>query len=145
MSAAAKEQTPGLVWRKRRHGPQVPYWIANRNYVKAGYTPKAVRLHYEIGDPMLAARCHLLQAEMLSWAQDTGRRTAHYDGTFAALIRLWETHPDSSYFEVEPETQQTYSRTMALLMEHKGTRMVKAVDGSDIKRWYKELCEAKSV
>lgn len=145
MPTTTQAEAPGLVWRKRRNGAPAAYWIASRSYIRAGYTPKAVRLHYEPGDPMLAARCHVLQAEMLSWATETGRKPVYFDGTFASLIRFWETHPDSSYFEVEPETQRVYSKTMALLMEHKGKRMVSAVDGSDIKRWYKELCDAKSV
>jgi hypothetical protein len=114
--------------------------------VKAGYAPKSVRLHYAPDDPMLAARCHVLQAEMLTWLSDAGKgRPATYDGTFASLVRYYESHPDSPYFELKPRTQQTYSNTMKLLMAHKGKRLVSAVDGSDVRRWYKELCDSHSI
>lgn len=138
------QKAPGLIWRKRSDGTQVPYWAARQEYVKAGYLPRMVRLHYEIDDPMLAARCHTLQAEMLEWAADNGNRPPQFDGTFASLVRFYEKHPDSPYLDIHPKSQRTYSKTMALLMKHKGTRLVAAVDGADIKRWYKELTEARS-
>lgn len=94
---------------------------------------------------MLSARCHVLQKEMLTWLEQCGKgRPALYTGTFESLVRFYETHPDSPYFELKPKTQVTYSNTMKLLMVHKGARMVRSVDGADIKRWYKELCEAHS-
>src|SRR5882724_398725 len=134
------EKAPGLVWRKRRNGAQAAYWIARADIVKSGYLPKSVRLHYEPGDPMLTARCHILQAEMLTWLSEAGKgRSAQYDGTFGSLVRFYETHPDSPYFDLKPKTQRVYSTTLELLMRHKGKRCVSAVDGSDVRRWYKEL------
>jgi len=137
------EKAPGLIWRTRRHGPPVAYWIARRDLVKAGYRPKTVRLH---GEPdVVAARCRVLQAEMLAWSVDRrGVLGMTYDGTFASLGRLYETHQDSPYRELRPATQRTYSKTLALLMVHKGRRRVDAVDASDVRRWYKELTEASS-
>lgn len=94
---------------------------------------------------MLATRCHVLQSEMLTWMEQAGKgRPAVYDGTFNSLVRFYETHPDSPYHELHPNTKKTYSSTMKLLMQHKGKRLVKAVDASDVRRWYKELCENKS-
>jgi hypothetical protein len=143
--SSSNQKAPGLVYRKRRNGAQAYYWIARKDAVDAGYQPKSVRLHHEIGDPLLAARCHVLQAEMLTWLSDAGKgRPAHYDGTFASLVRFYETHPDSPYFELKPRTQRVYSKTLELLMKHKGKRTVAAVDGSDVRRWYKELSETKS-
>jgi hypothetical protein len=139
------EKAPGLAWRPRRDGSQVAYWIARKELVKAGYRPKSVRLHYELDDPALVTRCHALQAEMLDWATNNGEaREVHYDGTFASLVRFYETHPDSPYHELEQETQRAYSKTLALLMRHKGARLVRAVDGSDVRRWYKELVASHS-
>jgi hypothetical protein len=139
------EEAPGLVWRTRSNGSSVAYWVARTDLVKLGYRPKTVRLHYATDDPRLAARCHALQAEMLRWASDN-RHGPHalYDGTFASLVRFYETHPDSPYHELKQSTQRVYSKTMALLMRHKGSRRVDAVDGSDVRRWYKELSEAHS-
>src|SRR5262249_45708749 len=79
------------------------------------------------------------------WSTDQrGVRSMTYDGTFASLVRLYETHEDSPYRELRPATQRTYSKTLALLMVHKGRRRVDAVDASDVRRWYKELTEASS-
>lgn len=83
---------------------------------------------------------------MLAWLSDCGKgRPAIYNGTFASLVRYYETHPDSPYFDLKPKTQRVYSTTLELLMRMKGTRRVEAVDGSDVRRWYKELAENKSV
>jgi len=105
-----------------------------------------VRLHYAADDPQLVARCHVLQAEMLKWATESKHAATHvhYDGTFASLVRFYETHPDSPYHELKPTTARTYSKTMKALMRHKGARRVTAVDGADIRRWYKELASATS-
>lgn len=82
---------------------------------------------------------------MLSWASDRGQgRPAVYDGTFASLVKLYESHPDSPYHELHETTRVTYSRTMASLMKYKGERRVDAVTGNDMRRWYKEIAEANS-
>lgn len=141
----AQKGPPGLAWRKRSNGAPAAYWLARKDAIDAGYLPKAVRLHHDAGDPLLAARCHVLQAEMLTWLSECGKgRPAIYDGTFASLVRYYETHPDSPYFDLKPKTQRVYSGTLALLMEHKGKRRISGVDGADVRRWYKELCETKS-
>lgn len=145
MSATQQEKAIGLTWRIRPNGDRVPYWRARRDLIKAGYRPKNVRLHYVPDDPALIARCHVLQAEMLEWATSSGRgRAVAYDGSFASLVRLYETHPDSPYFDLHEKTQINYSTTLALLMRHKGKRLVANVTGADVRRWYKELVEAKS-
>src|SRR5262249_46004971 len=140
------ETAPGLTWRTRRNGPPVAYWVARQALIKAGYRPRTVRLNYAADDPMLAARCHVLQAEMLAWsAGQRGRWTVQYDGTFAGLVRFYETHEDSPFRdELRPLTRRNYSAAMALLMKHKGNRRVDAVDASDVRRWYKEIAEATS-
>ncbi len=145
MPATQGEKATGLVWRKRSNGSQVAYWSARPDLIKAGYRPKSVRLHYAADDPALAQRCRVLQAEMMEWATGQGRGTpSAYDGTFASLVRFYETHPDSPYHDLQPATQTNYSKTMALLMRNKGSRLVAKVDGADIGRWYKELVEASS-
>ncbi len=146
-STEEKTAAPGLKWRTRGDGSRVPYWCPRSELVKQGYRPKTVRLHYEANDPALADRCRALQAEMLAWAGDqSGKRyKEEYDGTFASLVRIFETHEDSPIHEVGEATQRTYSKTMALLMNHKGKRRVDKVKGIDVKRWYKELIGASPV
>src|SRR5215475_15580825 len=66
---------------------------------------------------------------MLTWLEQAGKgRAAHYDGAYASLVRFYETHPDSPYHELHPNTQRTYSNTLKLLMEHKGKRLVRQTD-----------------
>lgn len=83
---------------------------------------------------------------MLTWLEKAGQgRPPQYDGTFSSLVRYYEAHPDSPYHELHQNTKRTYSNTMRLLMKHKGSRRVSGVDASDVRRWYKELCESHSV
>ena len=146
MSRTKDQKAPGLKWRPRRDGTSVAYWLARPDLIKKGYEPKSVRLHYSPGDPAIAERCHALQAEMLAWSEkESGeKRVAIYDGTLASLVRLYETHNDSPYHELEPSTQAAYSKTMAILMKHKGKRRVDKVIGLDVKRWYKEIRDTSS-
>jgi hypothetical protein len=138
------QKAPGLNYRKRSDGSQAAYWVARRDLVKKGYRPKAVRLHYAVDDPAMVARCHVLQAEMLTWAvENRSGPVPYYDGTFESLVKFYESHPDSPYHDLRV-SQRSYSKTMAALMKHKGSRRVDAVDGSDVRRWYKELCESHS-
>jgi hypothetical protein len=83
---------------------------------------------------------------MLTWAENRTdiKHYEVYDGTFASLVRLYETHEDSPYHELSEHTQQTYTKTMALLMKHKGERRVDTVIGNDVRRWYRELKAAAS-
>lgn len=107
--------------------------------MKAGYRPKTVRLHYIADDPALIARCHRLQADMLSWASG-GNGAPHYDGTVASLVRLYETHENSSYRDIEQSTQRAYSKALALwIVKHTGNRLVEAVTGNDVRQWFKKL------
>src|SRR2546430_9614682 len=65
-----KLKAPGLGYRKRRSGPDVPYWIADARAVKAGYPVKAVNLSVFANEPALLRQlCERLQAEMLLWLQ----------------------------------------------------------------------------
>lgn len=142
MSAATK--APGLAWRKRSNGSPIAYWIARPDLVAVGYRPKTVRLHY--ADALvLAARCHTLQAEMLKWAAERGQAPApNYDGTFASLFRLFETHPDSPYHEIEEPTRRSYSSVLRRVTEWKGNKTVASIRGIDVVRWYKEFTAATS-
>lgn len=140
------EEAPGLIWRTRRNGTHVAYWVARKDLIKRGFRPKSVRLHFERDDPALAARCRMLQHQMIEWAANGGNaRAPGYDGTFQSLVTMYETDRDSPYFELRQPTQRTYSKTMKSLMKHKGALRVDFVTGSDVKRWYKELSEAVSV
>jgi hypothetical protein len=147
-TAKEAEGAPGLKWRTRSDGSRAPIWRARADLVKRGFLPKTVPLHYAPDDPALAKRCRALQAQMLSWAADpadAAKKRNEYDGTFASLVRLYETHADSPYRELGQSTQRTYAKTMELLVRNKGERRIDAVIGNDVRRWYKELVAASSM
>lgn len=91
---------------------------------------------------MIVARCHVFQAEMLTWAQDRGKRPMEFDGTVKSLVSLFERHPDSTYHDLEPDSRETYSRTLKGLVKLKGDRRIAEVTGNDVRRWYKETIES---
>jgi hypothetical protein len=115
--------------------------------VKRGYTPKAVRIHYDPSDAghaaQIAARCHMLQAEMLRWAGGT-RGATLWDGTLAGLVRLYEGDPDSPFRDLQRITQQTYTRNMRALCRHVGEVSIDEISGADVRRWYRKLAERTS-
>lgn len=135
-------RAPGLKWRARADGQRTPYWVARADIVRKGYRPKTVRLIYDHDDPKAAAllehRCRVLQAEMLEWS--TGRKgQVQFDGTLRSLVTRYETDPDSPYRDLQPSTQQTYSKHLRILIASVGERRVDAVTGADVRRWFKKM------
>jgi hypothetical protein len=64
---------PGLQFVKRVGG-LAQYWVANPQARVRGYTPRTVRLHYDLttarGRSELERRCAVLANEMLAWLGD---------------------------------------------------------------------------
>src|SRR2546430_6924072 len=100
-----KLKAPGLGYRKRRSGADVPYWIADARAVKAGYPVKAVNLSVFANEPaLLRQRCERLQAEMLLWLSGQREQRGIFDGTFRTLIDRYLTDPESSYVWLRPSS-----------------------------------------
>jgi hypothetical protein len=84
---------PGLKKRPNKDGTIRLVWCARADLIRAGYTPKTVRLsdRYRLDDPgdakLAAALCHKLQAEMLAWSTGRCRDINRYDGTIRSLSR----------------------------------------------------------
>src|SRR5690606_15150766 len=80
---------PGLVWRRRASGAWVAYWVARRDFVKAGYRPETSRITSITGqltdeDVMLIRdECVRMQSDMQAWAL---RLTPPRDGTVRSLL-----------------------------------------------------------
>lgn len=142
----ARTDAPGLQWRKRKAGKRVPYWYARPDLIKRGYTPKAVRLHYDesnlMGMEALASRCHKLQSEMLSWAHRGARRPETiYDGKLATLVRMYETDEESPYQDLRPTTQKTYSKMLRLFLARVEDSYIDELTGADIRRWFRKMSD----
>ena len=134
-------RAPGLEWRPRKGGADVPYWTARRDLVKRGYTPKTVNLAFFADSPeALAARCHVLQAEMLEWASGA-KQEATFDGTIGSLIRLYQSHEDSPIHDKRQDTRRFYLQNCAIIEKTVGSRRVTAITGIDVRRWHKNWKE----
>jgi hypothetical protein len=131
----------GLKWRKRRTGPPVPCWFADQKAIAAGYPVKYVNLSTFADRPkFLQERAERLQSEMLLWLSGQRDRVLpSYDGTFGALLNLYESDPDSDFnTELKPGVQRTYLIYIRRLHSHIGGLRIDHADGGDLKRWFRE-------
>lgn len=128
---------PGLKWRGRADGARVPYWVARADIAKRGYEPKTVRLHYTADDfESIAARCRILQAEMLEWSKRGNAMARGYDGTLGALIHLYQTAEFSPYLAVKWNTRRQYDLDLAKIAKAVGKRRIDGITYADIHRWH---------
>jgi hypothetical protein len=139
-----RPKTPGLKWRSRRTGPPVPYWFADPKAIAAGYTVKSANLsEYADDTARLVERCQRLQAEMLQWM--SGETNAiKFDGTFGALINIYETDSESPYQKLKRGVRKSYDTYIVKLKNHIGSRRINASDGRDVKRWFAEWRAGKN-
>jgi hypothetical protein len=130
---------PGLRIIRRRSGVREPYWVANRAAKRAGYTPRTVRLHYDLARPeqvaQIEARCLALQAAMLAWLGDPAPRLI-FDGTLASLIDLYLRNRDSPFHTLRPNTRACYEEWCKELRTRFGARRLDRILGPDLRRWY---------
>jgi len=130
------QETPGLKKRQRKGGEAL-YWCASPEAVKAGFEPKTVNLSRHRDAPLLlAAACKRLDAEQRGWLSGKLRTRDDYDGTFASLLRRYETHPQSTFAKLKANSRAAYLSYVRMLTEAIGKRRVTAVSGLDIKAWH---------
>ena len=137
------DHAPGLSWRPRKDG-KAAYWVAREELVKKGFKPSTVRIHFDPADPLhsakIAAKCRVLQAEMLAWLRDGGApRAAAFNGTFRSLIRIYQMERSSPFHRLRDRTQGFYLYGLRLLDQTMGSARVDAVNGADIRRLYEDL------
>ena len=132
---------PGLKRMKRHNGRIDLYWVADEKAVRQGYPTKTVRLFGDWNDPIsaaqIAARCSVLQQEMLEWLSGHDvPANPHPHGTIAWLCSLFETDPNSPYKALRHDTQKFYSRYIKTILETVGSRRLSAINGRDVRRWF---------
>lgn len=137
------EKVPGLKVRRNKAGQVRLYWAARHVHVRAGYTPKTVRLHYDPETPegraLIVAACRRFQAEMLGWAAGKKQDYLRFDGTLKSLIRLYQVDPASPYKAVKWTTRRNdYDPSLAILERAFGKRSLSALKHGDFRRWYDE-------
>jgi hypothetical protein len=129
-------QAPGLRWRTTRTG-KTPMWRASKAAIKAGYPVKSVNLApFANNERMLVQRCQRLQAEMLDWIAGRRERPMLFDGTFASLLRIYQTEPESPYHALKPSSRHPYDVYCRMLAAEIGARRIDACDGRDTRRWF---------
>jgi hypothetical protein len=80
---------------------------------------------------------------MLEWASGRPQGAVMFDGTLQSLVELYQKTHDSPYHDLKPGTQQAYAKHMRLLMTAVGKRRIDAVNGADVRRWYKNMAKPK--
>ena len=131
---------PGLKRRKRKSGPDVAYWVARADLVKAGYRPETVRLSYSLDEPqhrdLISAACMKLQAEMLEWSSGRARATNRFDGTILGLSRRYQTDEASPFKRLKHSTRHKDTYTLVQIEKAFGARSLAALKIDDFYRWY---------
>jgi hypothetical protein len=131
-------KAPGLKWRKRKRGPNVPYWVADRDAIAAGYPVKSVNLKLYADMPdVMQARCVRLHGEMTMWLAGIRNPIPAFDGTFATLIDIYQRDEESTYRLLKPGAKHPYDVYAAKLKQHVGARRIDLCDGRDVKKWFK--------
>lgn len=133
-----RPQSPGLKWRPRKTGPDVPSWHASAFAIEAGYPVKYVDLKQNVDNPVLLVdRAKRLQAEMLLWLSGLTTSTAEFDGTFKWLLENYQKDPDSTFnTSITDGTRQSYAVYIPKLIAHIGALRVDHCDGRDVKKWF---------
>jgi integrase len=132
----AVPKVPGLKWFKRSKG-WAPYWVAPARDVKQGFRPKTVNLRSLADRPaLLKQRCFELHSELLSWRCGVRGDRTLFDGSVGSLIRLYQTHPDSSFKQIRPTSRSPYLTYLRRIDKELGNRTLDSISGLDLKRWH---------
>lgn len=136
-----KSDAPGLKVKRNKDGTLRFYWEARSDAVKLGYKPSSIRLHYD-DDDQRAARCRLLQSEMLAWLAAGNQFPARrYDGTIGSLADLFAADADSPYQDCKWNTQRLYDQGIKIIKATVGARAVRELVGADFQRWHRKWAE----
>jgi hypothetical protein len=129
------ENAPGLKARSRKSGPPAYYWVASAiSRETEDYPLKTVRVHGN--EDEVAARCRVLTEELKEWLANRGRGERHFDGTIKALIRVYQTTPESSYQTVKFNTRRMYDENLKILENSVGQMRLDELNGINFKRWF---------
>lgn len=138
MAQETRPKAPGLKWRARANGPEVPYWFASAAAIRSEYPVKAVNLSAYANDHrVLLDRAQRLQFEMTEWL--AGRRTyePEFNGTFKSLLEFYQRDPDSPFKALKYSSAQPYEVYLRKMIKTIGSLRIDDCDGRTVKRWFK--------
>jgi hypothetical protein len=129
---------PGLKRRGKRK--ERLYWIARADIAKAGFTPRLVRLSYNIEDPadhrLIEQACQRLDAEMKSWSYGKKNAPNYFDGTVLALSRRYQTDDASPFKTHKWNWRDRETRILKIIEAAFGSRSLSTLGNTDFSRWY---------
>jgi len=138
------DNSPGLKWRKIKAGWQA-WWIARGDLVKRGYAFKGLRLWTtskkeqepnELSKEWIAEQCRALQDEMLVWGRGGVPLDGAYDGTWASLVRAYQTDADSPYHKKRYATREHYDTLCRRIVKDCGADRIENTDARKLLRLY---------
>lgn len=132
-----RPKAPGLKWRKRAGGVEVPYWASadGKDTVNLSLYGRWIGDHFDGEPDLLARRCERLSIEARALRGDA--TPGFFDGRFGSLIDTYLTHPESSYKTLKWSSVRPYTTYAKTLKAHIGELLVDHTDGLDVQRWFK--------
>ncbi|MDE4912779.1 integrase [Methylobacterium sp. 092160098-2] len=139
MTAEVALYSPGLKRMKRHNGRIDLYWVADEKLVAKSYPTKTVRIPSDMPPEGIAARCQILQQEMLEWAGGlVPSKNSAVPGTLEWVCRAFETDADSPYHDRRQATRVFYSKYIRTLVDTAGHMHLADILGRDVRRWHKD-------
>jgi len=143
---------PGHRWQPRADGRFVCIWVARRDIVKKGYSPKTQRIWPPTAEPdavldegarfYIQSECQRLQDDMHSFIKGRGEnKPPKFDGRLETLIECYKTDPDSDYLSLRHKSRKTYDSHLRMVVQTVGQRLLAEVKGRDLKRWFRNWSE----
>jgi hypothetical protein len=137
-SHEVKLNAPGLKRRGKRK--ERLYWAARADIAKSGFTPRLVRLSYNIEDPadhrLIEGMCQRLDAEMKSWSYGKRNAPKHFDGTVLGLSRRYQTDDASPFKTHKWNWRDRETRILKIIEAAFGSRSLSTLGNTDFSRWY---------
>jgi hypothetical protein len=132
-----RSQTPGLIARKRKSGPDRLYWNADNVSRKAkGYPDRLIPLPDDGTDEEIVDLCQTYTERLLQWLHQGPRPRWLYDGTVGSLCDAFERHPQSPIRDVRRSTAESYIDSLKVIRATVAKRAIRALTPIDVKGWY---------
>jgi len=73
---------------------------------------------------------------MYAWKEGTDGTGDGLDGTLGALLKKYQSDPESPYYSLRPGSRHPYDHYLSKLIDGIGGVKLGAITGSDLKRWH---------
>jgi hypothetical protein len=134
-----RSQTPGLIARKRKRGPDRLYWSADSLSTKAkGYPDRLIPLPAAVTEQEIGDLCEMHTARLVAWLDRGPAPRFLYDGTIGSLCDCFERHPESPINDVQRSTAEAYADSLKVIRATVARRAVRALTPIDVKAWYRK-------